>query len=264
MIDVKSVTIGTDAEIPLQLVTGEFFPVTGLVGGTKERPRPLEKLGRGFAVQEDNVNLEINIAPARTADQLYQFIHKTIREVEKLLPPTIRLHPAASMTYRPELLNNGPCLAFGCDPDYCVYTGEENPRPKAADPNFRTAAAHIHVGWNEPTDDEREQLIKMLDFTIALPSIRYDDHRRRELYGKAGAYRPKEYGVEYRTPGNFWIWDYPAYIYYSVHRAIELVNAGLVLTEEEQQAVRDSINGGKTTLDASNLMDKHNIAFGYV
>jgi hypothetical protein len=29
--------------------------------------------------------------------------------------------------------------------------------------------------------------------------------KRRGLYGKRGAYRPKSYGVEYRTLSNFWV-----------------------------------------------------------
>ena len=46
----------------------------------------------------------------------------------------------------------------------------------------------------------------MLDVYLGLDSLTYDkDVERRELYGKAGAFRPKEYGVEYRVLSNAWL-----------------------------------------------------------
>jgi hypothetical protein len=49
----------------------------------------------------------------------------------------------------------------------------------------------------------------MLDLFVGIPSI-FMDHdptsaRRRKVYGQAGRYRPKEYGMEYRSLGNFWL-----------------------------------------------------------
>ena len=45
----------------------------------------------------------------------------------------------------------------------------------------------------------------MADLYIMLPALRHDSsNERRELYGQAGRFRPKPYGIEYRTPSNFW------------------------------------------------------------
>ncbi len=49
-------------------------------------------------------------------------------------------------------------------------------------------------------------LVRQLDWYIGYWSLKLDpDPTRRLLYGKAGACRYKDYGVEYRAPSSFWL-----------------------------------------------------------
>jgi hypothetical protein len=51
--------------------------------------------------------------------------------------------------------------------------------------------------------------IYLLDLFLAVPSLWLDKDftsvARRKLYGQCGRYRPKDYGIEYRSLGNFWL-----------------------------------------------------------
>jgi hypothetical protein len=50
------------------------------------------------------------------------------------------------------------------------------------------------------------RIARNLDITLGLRTLDWDrDRIRRSMYGKAGAYRPKPYGIEYRTPSNKWV-----------------------------------------------------------
>jgi hypothetical protein len=104
---------------------------------------------------------------------------------------------------------------LGCSPDFNAYTKMANPRPDANTP-FRTASGHVHIGWtNAPVDINDEghleacrALTKSLDVWLGMVSLIWDkDDRRRSLYGAAGAFRPKPYGMEYRVLSNKWIAD---------------------------------------------------------
>jgi hypothetical protein len=82
-----------------------------------------------------------------------------------------------------------------------------------ANTNMRTAAGHIHIGWGNGFDiGSREhlqacfRLAKQMDLYVGLPGLWFDkDSRRQRLYGKPGTFRPKTYGMEYRSPSNWWL-----------------------------------------------------------
>lgn len=92
-----------------------------------------------------------------------------------------------------------------CDPDYNVYTLEANTPPNS-EGTLRSAGGHIHIGYENPEFVNNLKIVRAMDLFLGIPSILLDkDTRRKQMYGKAGAYREKPYGVEYRVLSNFWI-----------------------------------------------------------
>lgn len=201
----STLTVGGDPELFLYNAKAQVVaPVIGLVGGTKGAPIPLKH----GAVQEDNVMLELNIIPSATAHDFVLNTTLLLREVEALLRPKgYTLHVASAAKFTPHDLRSRQAKTFGCSPDYNAYTKGVNPRVKLPDPLMRYAGGHLHVGLTGGMSDElRINVVKWLDFCIGLLLPELDSSGERTLvYGKAGNYRPTSYGVEYRTPSNFWL-----------------------------------------------------------
>lgn len=241
---IKNPTFGSDAELFLKTLSGDLFPSCGLVGGTKEKPR---SLGEGFYIQEDNVSVEFNIPVCKEKDQFVKAVERGVMKVSKELPPSLRIDmqmsshsfPSAYIDWIPQ------AKVFGCEPDYNAWTLEQNPKPSAPDPYLRTAAAHIHIGWDNPTSDDQIKLIKMADIFVSLPYIETSpDRTRRQLYGKAGCFRPKDYGVEHRVLDNFWIFSKSniASVWSGYQKAIEAVNLDLKIDDEDIPEIIRAIN----------------------
>lgn len=209
--------VGADVEV--FLVDGNKLPVpcVGIVGGTKDKPRPLS-IGEGFAIQEDNVMLEYNIPAAK---DVHSFVYSLMRVQEEIarevkeygLTPII----VPSMKFNEAQLKSKQARTAGCEPDYCVWERKINESVQL-DKEIRGAGGHIHisfkVGGHVPKPPqflaEIERLVMALDIYVGTPATFLDKDRvRRQFYGKAGAFRPKAYGdkaagVEYRVPSNFW------------------------------------------------------------
>ncbi len=237
------ILIGADPEVFVRNPNSkEFRSGYGMIAGTKEAPYKVHK----GAVQVDGMALEFNIDPAETVDQFYENITTVRNQMQKMVPG-YELAAVPVADFSEQVLKEQPkeALELGCEPDWCAWTGAFNPRPDGT-VNFRSGAGHIHIGFTEGVDVRSENhmadcvaVVKQLDYYLGVPSLLWDsDNRRRSLYGKAGAFRPKSYGVEYRTLSNAWLND---------DRLIKWVYLAAV------QGVRDLENGKSAFQKYGNL-----------
>lgn len=201
--------IGADPEVFL-VKEGKPISAFGLIPGTKQTPSPVT-LG---AVQVDGMAAEFNISPAKNDTEFSATIYVVMKELKNLIPKDISLSIQAVAHFDPDYVENQPKEAkeLGCDPDFNAYTLAANPRPEQH-PTMRTAAGHIHLGWTTAVDPMSPKhfqmcahMVRHLDGILGLFGVINDpDTERKKMYGKAGAFRPKSYGLEYRVLSNFWL-----------------------------------------------------------
>lgn len=251
-------TIGCDPEIFLTK-KGEPVSAHGVIKGTKKEPF---KVPNG-AYQVDGMAVEFNTDPVdyQNFEDFNMKVVGVIREMKaavQAVDPEYNFNIAPVQEFDPEYLAAQPDEAkeLGCDPDYNAYTLAENPRPDGDRP-FRTGAGHLHVGWGEdiPIDhpDHMEicaNFVKTLDATVGMAMVVFDrDPRRRELYGKAGAFRPKPYGVEYRYPSNLWITTKARrkVVFSLIQHAIGIMKTGITAAEyygTNEEIIQNILNTG--------------------
>lgn len=191
-------TVGTDPELFL-LDNGKPLSAEGLIGGSKSKPIYID----GIGLQEDNVMVEFNTPVTKTASEMTDHIDKALKLIEEMTKKTILIVP--SLRFDAVSLSTFQACESGCDPDFNAYTLSQNMAPMLSGTDMRYAGGHIHIG-RDLQDKEKSEYVKLMDLVIGLTSLKYDkDTERRAMYGKAGRFRPKSYGVEYRSPSNWWI-----------------------------------------------------------
>mgnify|MGYP001601647156 CR=1 FL=1 len=234
---VANALIGSDPELFLYSQEKQkFVPVCGLIGGTKDKPIPVAE---GFGLQEDNVMLEYTISPAKTREEFLKninfakdYIRETILTPKGLIPKY-----QASAEFDFDDLQTPAALMFGCSPDYNAWTLEQNEFVHHPNTLLRTSGMHIHIGYDNPDFDLNTDLVKAFDLFVTIPSLLLDpDTERRKVYGKAGAYRMKSYGVEARQLSGFFQQDdaHIKWVYDNTIAAIDFVNIGGIITNPEQ------------------------------
>lgn len=246
--------IGADPELFIKQY-GHYKSAVGLIGGSKYKPLPIDD--EGHAILEDNVALEFNIKPADSLDSFRSSIHKVLTHFRSILPG-YELDKASAVSFPETELNTPQAQEFGCEPDYDAWRMCVNNKPKAADENLRSCGGHIHVGSDVAIADPIS-VIRAMDLFLGVPSINIDKGSlRRELYGKAGCFRKKAYGAEYRTLSNFWIFDDSLieWAYEGTQRALEFVERGSVIHPDHHFMIQRCIN-------TSNMDDYHELSKVY-
>ena len=245
---------GTDLEVFGKSKVGHVA-LCGKIGGTKEAPRQLNGYPAGFMVQEDNVALEFNIPPATRKGDFVSYISAMRGEVKGILKTlNLTMSTDSSATFDNKELIHPNALVFGCEPDYNAWTMKENHKPHSDNKNLRTCGGHVHVG----TSVDMVAGVRLMDLYLGVPSVLIDDSpssiARRELYGKAGAMRPKPYGFEYRTLSNFWLFSdkLVGWVYTQTYGAML---QDIKLTEEDSKQIQNCINTGNKE-EANNLINR--------
>jgi len=206
------ILVGADPELFMKNPNdGSFVSAHDRVPGTKYKPYQVPY----GAIQIDGTALEFNIDPADTVERFVANIKAVRKSLEGYVPDfNVVAEPVA--LYAEDYFDYeipGYAKSLGCDPDFNAWTLDQNPQPNPGSKPMRTAAGHIHIGWTEGQDvNDREHYIlaariaRQCDYYLGVNSLLWDkDDTRRSLYGKAGAFRPKHYGVEYRVLSNRWL-----------------------------------------------------------
>jgi len=273
---IHTYTLGADPEMFVRSIGGDIVPVCGTVGGTKARPMPFsEALTRTlkdgtkvprtiqsqYAFQEDGVAFEFNIRPALDYGQFEENINYTLGLSNEVLGRAKLTYDTTLSSHRfsEQSLQHPGAMTIGCDPDFCAYG--PNYKPIEREPFgikdlglWRHTGGHLHFGYNKELIPDYA-FIQLVDALVYLPVLTKDKQRgRRKLYGLAGLYRPKPYGVEYRTPSNFWLNDIrlvsaPSFnLLFDVHvRTDEINSAYMQLPIDDIKACIDAGGNDDTT-----------------
>ena len=162
------------------------------------------------------------------------------------------------------LLNETPdaYVQLGCKPSRNAYKDKAmfagNPRKL----RYRFAGGHMHFELKHLTTIEsKKAVIKVLDKVLGVWCVgaarSFDKPVRRKYYGLAGEWRAPSYGIEYRTPSNFWL-SHPITMHavFELGRAaISLYNSGKadwwIADEDEVQSVINNcdVEGAKEILE---------------
>ena len=256
-----NIKLGCDPEAFLKK-DNKLVSAYGLIPGSKEQPH---KVKNGM-VQVDGMAVEFGIDPASTEEEWGYNIESVLQQMQEMIPQhELALTPTAEFGKEYIDLQPDEAKMLGCEPDYCAYKAGENSMPDGS-MGIRTAGGHVHIGWTDKPNanhgTQAVELVKQLDFYLGLPSLLFDkDMKRRSMYGQAGAYRVKDYGVEYRSLSNAWLTSKQliSLIYTNTKGAVSsLLRGGSLYSTYPhiQQVINES-----DSVEAKRILDLEGIAY---
>lgn len=257
----QNVTVGCDPEFFLKTANDSFVGAYHYLKGTKWRPEALDQ--EGSAILHDNVMVEFNTIPAVNREEFITHVDKVLHHLRLKIPSDIEFSFLPSAHFKLNSLRSAEAKVFGCEPDFNAWEGaRKNPTIHHPDRTLRTSGGHIHVGFDDPTNSDRFALMMHMDVFLGIPSLLLDAHgaERRQMYGKAGAFRPKPYGAEYRVLSNFWLQsqELKGWAFDATMETVNRLNDGFQLDDEDIEKIVPTINNGDLAT-AHKLITKYNL-----
>lgn len=261
----SNVTTGADIEAIAVDKNGLTVSIEGKIKGTKKKPRIVP----GGNVQEDNVLPEWAIDVCKNKAEFVDRVTSVRIELDKILNKFGLETELKSVSFfnRSEL-NTPQAKEFACSPDFNCWTGQENKfvKPTGYYAAMRTAGGHTHFGFPEANNwsTAKRECAQWFDIFLGLQAHALgkgcDDRSR--MYGQAGAFREKKYGIEYRVLNNWWATERGAsWVYDQMMRAYEYFQMGTVedifgkeIKEDVQRAIKINIPG-----TARYIMESHGL-----
>lgn len=209
----------------------EFFfkdKQTGQVIGSEKLIKAEERIYETGTLIRDGVAAEINPDAAYCREVLWANINDLMNLAEARAydkGATVCFDTTVTLTQENFNALSPISKQFGCVPSQNAYGVMPIPAGSSDIP-VRSAGGHIHLGykfdelegWNEKEHFMNiikagdDTVVKVLDVLVGNTCVLFDQFpgskERRKTYGRAGEYRSKPYGLEYRTPSNFWLRDY--------------------------------------------------------
>jgi hypothetical protein len=212
----------------------------GYIEGTKHRPFNFDPTNKYFATSLDNVAAEFCIPPVTDKEKFFEYIMKSLNYINQVIPDYLCTAALPAGVFDEKYLTTENAKRFGCEPDFNVWLKEPNQKPETANSCLRSCGGHIHIGYDDPEFHTSEYLVKLMDLCVGVPSVLQEpENERKNLYGKAGAFRVKDYGVEYRTVSNYYAGDkrLTDWVFDATMRAIELANNDFDVDQYQEQIV---------------------------
>lgn len=178
--------------------------------------------GAGVAFHFDGIQAEFNAVESQNVRSIMRRVQHAIshmlqvakeREVDISFRGAVPVDPKTFAGYPSE------AVEFGCDVDFISWLSgdinacEVNPLTH----KWRYCGTHLHLGVPDDGDPDlmetllmpegRLEVVNVLDFLVGNTATLLDvcpgSTKRRQVYGKAGTFRPTPYGVEYRVLSSF-------------------------------------------------------------
>jgi hypothetical protein len=206
---------GCDPELMLK-DGNTYISAINVVQGSPEHRLEIQ----GHEFYYDNVLAEFAMKPATSKKEALDNLRECLELYAEVVNPC-KLVAQAYQAYPDNIWgkldpDTGEPIAAtaGCAVDRCGYVVKNMTAPKEIIQNStdRSGGGHVHLGDERLLREYGLYLAPtavLMDLFLGIPSLFLDKDptsaQRRQIYGQAGRFRICDYGMEYRTLGNFWL-----------------------------------------------------------